>query len=196
MTLSRHIWAEIDHTAGTGRPLAPGERVPGCPAGCWTCVVGTLGMDEESRVVAEQIIRELSRVIPAERRLAADKCIALAIAYGLHLPSTGVLIELASRVRGARRAVPTRTADPLPIEAARTSNILDVAKRHGISLRRVGTSWRGPCPLHGGEGMNFSVSPKLGLFNCFVCGQGGDSISLEQALSGVDFPTAVRALAS
>ena len=42
-----------------------------------------------------------------------------------------------------------------------------------VSLRRTGRTFRGPCPLHGGEGPNFSVDPERGIFKCFVCGEGG-----------------------
>jgi len=39
---------------------------------------------------------------------------------------------------------------------------------------------RCPCPLHDGKGFNFSFSDTG--YKCFVCGEGGDAISLVQAL--------------
>ncbi len=60
------------------------------------------------------------------------------------------------------------------------------------NLRRSGKSFRGPCPLHGGDGPNFSVDPERGIFKCFVCGEGGDVFGFLMRHLGLDFPTAVR----
>ncbi len=65
-----------------------------------------------------------------------------------------------------------------------------------VTLKRSGRTWRGPCPLHGGEGPNFSVDPARGLFKCFVCGEGGDVFAFFMKHSGLDFPSAVRHVAS
>lgn len=64
-----------------------------------------------------------------------------------------------------------------------------------VRLKRSGRTWRGPCPLHGGEGPNFSVDPARGIFKCFVCGEGGDIFSFVMKHLGMDFPTAVRHVA-
>lgn len=61
-----------------------------------------------------------------------------------------------------------------------------------MSLKRVGKTFRGPCPLHGGEGPNFSVDPARGIFKCFVCGEGGDVFAFLMKHLGLDFPSAVR----
>jgi len=62
-------------------------------------------------------------------------------------------------------------------------------------LRRSGRTYRGPCPLHGGEGPNFSVDPERGIFKCFVCGEGGDVFSFPMKLLGLDFIEAVKFVA-
>ncbi|UCF18967.1 MAG: DNA primase [Gemmatimonadota bacterium] len=64
-----------------------------------------------------------------------------------------------------------------------------------VQLRRSGRTYRGPCPLHGGEGPNFSVDPERGIFKCFVCGEGGDVFSFPMKLLGLDFIEAVRFVA-
>jgi DNA primase len=64
-----------------------------------------------------------------------------------------------------------------------------------VQLRRSGRTFRGPCPLHGGEGPNFSVDPQRGIFKCFVCGEGGDVFSFPMKLHGMEFPDAVRFVA-
>ncbi|MEX2177935.1 MAG: DNA primase [Gemmatimonadaceae bacterium] len=60
-----------------------------------------------------------------------------------------------------------------------------------VKLKRVGTSYRGPCPFHQGKDPNFSVSPKGG-FNCFVCHEKGDVFTFVQKRLGLDFVEAVK----
>lgn len=64
-----------------------------------------------------------------------------------------------------------------------------------MPLKRVGKSFRGPCPLHGGDDPNFSIVPDKQIFKCFVCGEGGDVFSFVMKHHGHDFPEAVRWLA-
>ncbi len=55
-------------------------------------------------------------------------------------------------------------------------------------LHESGGELRGPCPVHGGAGPNFSVSLETGLACCHSqCGKGWDLIGVEQELSGFDF---------
>ena len=58
-------------------------------------------------------------------------------------------------------------ADRLPL--------LDLAREY-MELRRVGRSFRGRCPIHGGQGLSFDISPARNLFHCFAasCEAGGD----------------------
>ncbi|MBK8742696.1 MAG: hypothetical protein IPM02_25845 [Betaproteobacteria bacterium] len=54
-----------------------------------------------------------------------------------------------------------------------------------------GKDWRGPCPVHNGDGDNFSVDPDTGMAYCFTqCGRGWDILGLEQDLTGANFPEA------
>lgn len=62
-------------------------------------------------------------------------------------------------------------------------------------LKRAGKTFRGPCPLHGGEGPNFSVDPGKGIYKCFVCGEGGNLFSFFMKHLGMTFPDAVRTVA-
>jgi hypothetical protein len=87
-----------------------------------------------------------------------------------------------------------RQLDPLPLDQARAISLLEISERLGLDLRRVGQSWRGPCPLHGGEHRNFAINPEHGRFKCFVCGEGGDGIELWMRVRGVSFVDAVREL--
>lgn len=61
-----------------------------------------------------------------------------------------------------------------------------------MPLKKVGKTFRGPCPLHGGDDPNFSIDPGRQIFKCFVCGEGGDVFSFVMKHLGHDFPEAVR----
>jgi DNA primase len=81
------------------------------------------------------------------------------------------------------------------IELIRESaDIVQVIGEH-VTLRRVGTDWRGPCPFHQGTRPNFSVSPRKKMYYCFVCHEGGDVFNFLQKRLGMDWPTAVRHVA-
>jgi putative DNA primase/helicase len=55
--------------------------------------------------------------------------------------------------------------------------------------------WRGPCPVHKGEGDNFAVVPSTGQWFCHSsCGIGGDIFSLEQRLYGTNFKSAKKTI--
>jgi DNA primase len=61
-----------------------------------------------------------------------------------------------------------------------------------VKLKKTGADYRGPCPFHQGTHRNFSVSPRKGIFYCFVCHEGGDVFRFVQKRLGVDWPEAVR----
>ncbi len=85
-------------------------------------------------------------------------------------------------------------SDDLIEEIRAQADILQIIGEF-MPLRRVGRTYRGPCPLHGGEGPNFSVYPERGIFKCFVCGDGGDVFSFPMKLLGLDFVEAVKFVA-
>ncbi|HEX6048188.1 MAG TPA: DNA primase [Gemmatimonadaceae bacterium] len=74
------------------------------------------------------------------------------------------------------------------------ADIVQIIGEH-VNLRRVGADWRGPCPFHQGTHRNFSVSPKKRMYYCFVCHEGGDVFNFLQKRLGMDWPSAVRAVA-
>jgi DNA primase len=71
------------------------------------------------------------------------------------------------------------------------ADLVEIVAEH-TRLKRSGKTFRGPCPLHGGEGPNFSVDPARNLFKCFVCGEGGDLFSFPMKHLGMGFTEAVR----
>lgn len=70
------------------------------------------------------------------------------------------------------------------------ADILAVIGEH-VKLKRVGNSFRGPCPFHQGKDPNFSVSPRGG-YHCFVCHEKGDVFSFVQKRLGLNFVEAVK----
>ncbi len=79
-------------------------------------------------------------------------------------------------------------------EVRQRGDLVEIVSEH-TNLRRSGRTFRGPCPLHGGEGPNFSVDPERNLFKCFVCGEGGDIFAFPMKHLGLDFLSAVRLVA-
>ena len=74
------------------------------------------------------------------------------------------------------------------------ADIVQIIGEH-VKLRKVGGSWRGPCPFHQGTHANFSVVPSKGVYNCFVCGEKGDVFTFLQKRLGIEFPAAVKMVA-
>ncbi|HEX8907242.1 MAG TPA: DNA primase [Longimicrobiaceae bacterium] len=71
------------------------------------------------------------------------------------------------------------------------ADIVEILSEH-TRLKRSGKTFRGPCPLHGGEGPNFSVDPAKGFYKCFVCGEGGTVYTFLMKHLGMTYPDAIR----
>lgn len=84
--------------------------------------------------------------------------------------------------------------DGLVEEVRQRADLVEMVSEH-TRLKRSGRTWRGPCPLHGGEGPNFSVDPAKNLFKCFTCGESGDVFSFPMKMLGMGFLDAVRFVA-
>jgi len=81
--------------------------------------------------------------------------------------------------------------DSVVEEVRSRADLVEIVAEH-TPLKRSGRTFRGPCPLHGGKGPNFSVDPARNLFKCFVCGEGGDLFSFPMKHLGMNFNEAVR----
>lgn len=85
--------------------------------------------------------------------------------------------------------------DPQTIERIKDSaDILDVVSEF-VSLKRVGSNYRGLCPFHDDHSPSFYVSPTRGTCKCFVCGEGGDTVSFIMKHEQLSYPDALRWLA-
>lgn len=78
------------------------------------------------------------------------------------------------------------------VEAVKaTVSVPDALERYGDLSKRRGN--RCPCPIHGGKDNNLAFRDNS--FHCFVCGAGGDVITLVEKIFNLSFPDAVRKLA-
>jgi len=64
-----------------------------------------------------------------------------------------------------------------------------------VSLKRRGQNWVGICPFHDDKNPSMYVSPRLGIFNCFVCDTKGNSIHFIMEHEKLSYPETLRYLA-
>lgn len=74
-------------------------------------------------------------------------------------------------------------------------DILDVVSKDVI-LKKSGGNWWGLCPFHKEKTPSFSVNPSKGIFKCFGCGEGGDSLSYLMKTRGIAFNELIKELAN
>lgn len=73
-------------------------------------------------------------------------------------------------------------------------DILDVVSKDVI-LKKSGGNYWGLCPFHKEKTPSFSVNPAKGIYKCFGCGEGGDSLSYLLKTRGVNFKELITELA-
>ena len=65
-----------------------------------------------------------------------------------------------------------------------------------IPLKRAGKDWVGLCPFHDDKDPSLHVSPRLGIYKCFVCDSAGDSVKFLMEHEKITYPDALRYLAN
>ena len=65
-----------------------------------------------------------------------------------------------------------------------------------VSLKRAGANLKGLCPFHSEKSPSFTVFPADNSFYCFGCGVGGNAITFVRQIEHLDYPDAVRFLAT
>lgn len=73
-------------------------------------------------------------------------------------------------------------------------NIVDVVGRY-VQLSKSGSNHKGLCPFHNEATPSFLVSEDKGIYKCFGCGEGGDSISFLSKMEGISYGEALAQLA-
>lgn len=64
-----------------------------------------------------------------------------------------------------------------------------------ISLKRRGVNYLGNCPFHDEKTPSFTVSPAKGIFKCFGCGKGGNSVNFVMEHEQLTYVDALRWIA-
>ncbi len=64
-----------------------------------------------------------------------------------------------------------------------------------VSLKKRGTSLIGLCPFHNEKSPSFNVNISRGIFKCFGCGKGGDSLQFLMEHEKFSYPEALKFLA-
>ncbi|MCD8071810.1 MAG: DNA primase [Alistipes sp.] len=64
-----------------------------------------------------------------------------------------------------------------------------------VSLRKKGVNYQACCPFHNEKTPSFVVSPSKGLFKCFGCGKGGNSVTFVMEHEGMSYPEALKYVA-
>ena len=76
-------------------------------------------------------------------------------------------------------------------------NKVDIVEVVGdfVQLKKKGKDWSACCPFHEEKTPSFSVSPVRGIYKCFGCGMGGDSIKFVMDIEKTSYTEALRYLA-
>lgn len=86
--------------------------------------------------------------------------------------------------------IPKETID----EIFETARIEEVVGDY-VSLKKKGTNLWGLCPFHNEKTPSFSVAPVKGIYKCFGCGKGGNSVNFLMEHEQYTYPEALKHLA-
>ncbi|MEU9349749.1 DNA primase [Streptomyces griseoloalbus] len=82
------------------------------------------------------------------------------------------------------------------VKAVRDAVPIDAVVSEYLQLRNAGGgNLKGLCPFHDEKSPSFQVSPSKGLFHCFGCQEGGDTITFVMKIDHLSFSEAVERLA-
>ena len=87
--------------------------------------------------------------------------------------------------------IPSETIEQI----AAANDIVDVIGSY-FPLKRAGANFKALCPFHQEKTPSFTVSPSRQTFHCFGCGAGGSVFRFVMDYEHIDFPSAVRKLAT
>ena len=84
-----------------------------------------------------------------------------------------------------------RIKDSSVEEVRQRADIVEVISQY-TSLRKNGSRFSGRCPFHEERTPSFSVNAADGLYHCFGCGRGGDTIRFVREIENLDFVEAIE----
>ena len=87
--------------------------------------------------------------------------------------------------------IPSETIEQI----AAANDIVEVIGSY-FPVKRAGANFKALCPFHQEKTPSFMVSPSRQTFHCFGCGAGGSVFRFVMEYEHVDFPSAVRKLAT
>ncbi len=87
--------------------------------------------------------------------------------------------------------IPKETID-LIFETARIDEVIG----DFVQLKKRGVNLLGNCPFHDEKTPSFTVSPAKGIYKCFGCGKGGNSVNFVMDHEHFSYPEALKFLAS
>jgi DNA primase len=87
--------------------------------------------------------------------------------------------------------IPTQTIEQI----AAANDIVEVIGTY-FPLKRAGSTFKALCPFHQEKTPSFTVSPSRQTFHCFGCGVGGSVFRFVMDYEHLDFPAAVKKLAT
>jgi DNA primase len=83
------------------------------------------------------------------------------------------------------------------VAAVRERSRIDEVVRDYVTLKTAGGgSLKGICPFHDEKSPSFHVTPSKGLWFCFGCNEGGDTVNFLQKIDHLSFSEAIEKLAS
>lgn len=70
-------------------------------------------------------------------------------------------------------------------------DIVDIISQH-VTLKKRANSYWGLCPFHKDKNPSFCVTPSLGIYKCFSCGESGDAIKFIMETQNRDFRSVIE----
>ena len=86
------------------------------------------------------------------------------------------------------------TWDELIQEIKSRLDIVEVVSEQVVLKKRGNTYW-GLCPFHKDKHPSFAVTPSMGIYKCFSCGEAGDAIKFIMKTKNMDFKDVIIELA-
>ena len=86
------------------------------------------------------------------------------------------------------------TWDELIQQIKERLDIIDVVSEY-VVLKKKGNNYWGLCPFHKDKNPSFCVTPHLGIYKCFSCGEAGDALKFIMKIRNLDFKDVIADLA-